>query len=129
MTPSDKQRAIRDLVVEHPQFTQTLNALERFHFPVKGGNPARGTLAAVIGDSRTGKTFATKHYASRFSTSVGETGRNRRRVRRCVPEGTAGGPTRFRRCLHVERSRRSAPGLTATRAVASGETGHFESDG
>lgn len=74
MTPSDKQRAIRDLVVEHPQFTQTIAALERFHFPVKGGLPARGTISAVIGDSRTGKTFATKKYASRFSTSVGETG-------------------------------------------------------
>lgn len=74
MTPSDKQRIIRDLVVEHPQFTQTIAALERFHFPVKGGLPARGTISAVIGDSRTGKTFATKKYASRFSTSVGETG-------------------------------------------------------
>ena len=74
MTPSDKQRAVRDLVVEHPQFTDTVAALERFHFPVKGGLPARGTIAAVIGDSRTGKTFATKHYASRFATSVGQTG-------------------------------------------------------
>ena len=73
MTPSDKQRIIRDLVVEHPQFTQTINALERFHFPVKGGLPARGTIAAVIGDSRTGKTFAVKKYASGFTTAMGET--------------------------------------------------------
>lgn len=74
MTPSDKQRAIRDLVVEHTQFTQTINALQRFHFPVNGGLPARGTISAVIGDSRTGKTFATKKYASQFSASVGEAG-------------------------------------------------------
>lgn len=74
MTPSDKQRAIRDLVVEHPQFTQTINALKRFHYPVNGGLPAKGTISAVVGDSRTGKTFATKRYASGFSISPGETG-------------------------------------------------------
>lgn len=91
MTPSDKQRAVRDLMVEHPQFTQTINALERFHFPVKGGLPARSTIAAVIGDSRTGKTFATKHYASRFSTSVGETGLIRPVVYVDMPPDGGGG--------------------------------------
>lgn len=74
MNVAEKQRRIRDLEIEHPQFTQTVNALERFHHPVQGGLPARGTIAAIIGDSRTGKTFATKKYASRFTSSVGETG-------------------------------------------------------
>lgn len=91
MTPSDKQRVIRNLVVEHPQFTDTVSALERFHYPVKGGLPARGTIAAVIGDSRTGKTFATKHYASRFSTSVGETGLIRPVVYVDMPPDGGGG--------------------------------------
>lgn len=91
MTPSDKQRAVRDLVVEHPQFTQTVSALERFHFPVKGGLPARGTIAAVIGDSRTGKTFASKHYASRFPTSVGQTGLIRPVVYVDMPPDGGGG--------------------------------------
>lgn len=74
MTPSDKQRRIRDLVINHPQFTDTVEALARFHFPVKGGLPSRGIVAVVIGDSRTGKTFGAKAYASRFPPSVEATG-------------------------------------------------------
>lgn len=91
MTASEKQKHIRDLVVTHPQFTQTLHALERFHFPVKGGLPARGTIAAVIGDSRTGKTFATKKYASQFPATVGETGLCRRVLYVDMPPEGGGG--------------------------------------
>ncbi len=91
MTPAEKQRLIRDLVVEHPQFTQSLGALERFHFPVKGGLPARGNIAALIGDSRTGKTFATKAYASRFSPSVGKTGVRRQVLYVDMPHEGGGG--------------------------------------
>lgn len=91
MTPSDKQRKIRDLVINHPQFTDTVEALERFHFPVKDGLPSRGVIAAVIGDSRTGKTFATKAYAERFQPSVGPTGVRRQVLYVDMPMDGGGG--------------------------------------
>ena len=91
MTRAERQRLIRDLVIEHPQYSQALSRFGSFHFPVKGGLPSRGTIAAVIGNSRTGKTFAAKAYAVRFPASAEETGVHRQVLYVDMPSEGGGG--------------------------------------
>jgi len=44
--------------------------------PVDDGLPRVGAISAIVGDSRTGKTYAVDRYARQFEPSVGETGVN-----------------------------------------------------
>ncbi len=74
LTLSERQRRIKSIVVTHYRFTEATNALSQFHYPVEGGDPDTGSLALLVGDSRTGKTFASKRYLNRFPSSIGETG-------------------------------------------------------
>lgn len=74
LTPAERQLRIRNIVVEHDRFLETIETLEEFHYPVKGGVHAVGSVSALIGDSRTGKSFAARKYAKRFPVQTGEAG-------------------------------------------------------
>ncbi len=73
-SPAKRQAIIRSITVEHDRYAEAVNALGEFHYPVKDGSHARGCVSALIGDSRTGKSFSTKRYATRFPTTVGDSG-------------------------------------------------------
>ena len=73
-TPAARQLHISNIVIEHTRFLEAFDGLGEFHFPVKGGLPSAGRIGALYGDSRAGKTFATKRYAKQFPVLAGETG-------------------------------------------------------
>jgi hypothetical protein len=73
-SPAERQAIIRNITVEHDRYAEAIGALEEFHYPIKGGAHASGSVAALIGDSRTGKSFSTRRYASRFPARVGRSG-------------------------------------------------------
>jgi len=72
MTPHEQQKKIRNIVIEHDRYIETTEAIGRFHYPVHGGVHSCGCITALIGESRAGKTFATKRYAQRFPAQEGE---------------------------------------------------------
>lgn len=74
LTRGERQYLTRKIVIEHARFKQAIEGIERFHRPVIGGLPDRGSLGVLIGDSRTGKTFAATRYLKNHPATVGETG-------------------------------------------------------
>lgn len=74
LTPAERQIRIRKITVEHDRYLEAVEGLAGFHYPVHGGVPSVGTLSAMFGDSRAGKTYAVTRYARRFEPTVGEGG-------------------------------------------------------
>jgi len=74
MTVIERQHQIQSIVIEHDRFQEVVDGLSSFHYPVRGGVHARGSVSALFGDSRAGKTFAVKRYVRRFPKKVGEGG-------------------------------------------------------
>jgi len=91
MSPAARQLQMRNIVIEHDRFLEAVGALRTFHMPVDEGVPSVATLSALIGDSRTGKTFATKRYARQFPAISGETGIIQRVVYVDMPMEGGGG--------------------------------------
>lgn len=73
-TTAERQAQIRSIVVEHDGYRAAFDSLAQFHRPVNGGLHSVGSLSVLLGDSRTGKTFATKRYAKQFPETIGEAG-------------------------------------------------------
>lgn len=65
---------MRKIVVEHESYVQAMDGIKHFHMPVDGGLPDFGSLGVLIGDSRTGKTFAAKRYVKQHPETVGPEG-------------------------------------------------------
>ena len=74
LTRGERQDLTKKIVIEHARFKQATDGIARFHRPVVGGLPDRGSLGVLIGDSRTGKTFAAERYRKKHPASVGESG-------------------------------------------------------
>jgi Bacterial TniB protein len=74
LSVTERQKLIRNIVVEHPRYLDAFNGLARLHRPVKGGLHTVNTLGMLVGDSRAGKTFAAKRYAKSHPETAGETG-------------------------------------------------------
>ena len=74
LTRGERQDLTRKIVIEHARFKHAIDGIARFHKPVVGGLPDRGSLGVLIGDSRTGKTFAAKRYLKTNPASVGDSG-------------------------------------------------------
>ena len=85
-----RQRQMETIFVDHDRHRLASAAIEQFHTPVKGGLPSRGKLAALIGDSRIGKTFAANRYASKFPSEIGQNGVKRKVV--VIDSPIEGGP-------------------------------------
>ena len=73
-TPGERQQRIRDIFVDHPNHQQATKALKRFYMPVDGGIPSRGSICALIGKSRTGKSFAANDIVAAHEPHVGQDG-------------------------------------------------------
>lgn len=73
-TPGERQQRIRDIFVDHPNHQQATKALKRFYMPVEGGIPSRGNICALIGKSRTGKSFAANELVAAHKPRVGQDG-------------------------------------------------------
>ncbi|MBV7259353.1 TniB family NTP-binding protein [Erythrobacter crassostreae] len=73
-SPGERQQLIRDIFVDHPNHQQATKALKHFHMPVEGGIPSRGNICALIGQSRTGKSFAANEIVAAHGPRVGQDG-------------------------------------------------------
>lgn len=73
-TPGERQQRIRDIFVDHPIHQEATKALKRFYMPVEGGIPSRGSICALIGQSRTGKSFAANDIVAAHEPRVGQDG-------------------------------------------------------
>lgn len=73
-TPGERQKHIRNIFVDHPNHQQATKALSRFYMPVQGGIHSRGSICALIGPSRTGKSFAANDIVTAHLPRVGQDG-------------------------------------------------------
>ena len=72
--PGERQQRIKDIFVDHPNHQLATNALQRFYMPVEGGIPSRGSICALIGQSRTGKSFAANDIVAAHEPKLGQDG-------------------------------------------------------
>tara|TARA_R100000365_G_C2745358_1_gene74200 strand:+ start:878 stop:1774 length:897 start_codon:yes stop_codon:yes gene_type:complete len=72
--PGQRQQRIRDIFVDHPIHHEATKALKRFYMPVAGGIHSRGSICALIGQSRTGKSFAANEIVVGYKSQVGQDG-------------------------------------------------------
>ncbi|GJE54876.1 TniB family NTP-binding protein [Methylobacterium thuringiense] len=72
--PAERQNILKNLFVDHDRFQQTTDAIARFHMPVNGGVHDVGSLFALAGDPRTGKSHALERYADRYPVVRGKDG-------------------------------------------------------
>lgn len=72
--PGERQKHIRNIFVDHPNHQQATKALNRFYMPVEGGIHSRGSICALIGPSRTGKSFAANDIVAAHLPRVGQDG-------------------------------------------------------
>lgn len=98
-SPAERQSLIRSIVIEHDRFSETVDAIGRFHMPVRGGLHSVGCLSAVIGDSRAGKSFAADRYSRRFPAVIGPAGMETPVLYVDMPMKGAGGPRAILECL------------------------------
>jgi hypothetical protein len=75
MPASDRQSLIDKMFVSHDRFELAFTGIERFHFPVTGGSPAAGALGLLMGDTRTGKSYAGQRYAKKHPHVDGPAGK------------------------------------------------------
>lgn len=73
-TPGERQRRIMNIFVDHSNHQQATGALKRFYMPVDGGIPSRGNICALIGASRTGKSYAANEIMAAFPPEIGSDG-------------------------------------------------------
>jgi len=59
-----RQRMVNDLIVKYPVFNTGYDIIKDNHFPVQGGLPGEGTVGAMLGESRTGKSAVCKYYTA-----------------------------------------------------------------
>ncbi|MGA0594269.1 ATP-binding protein [Enterovirga sp. CN4-39] len=76
----EKQLIIKNLFVGHDRFSEATEQVRRFHMPVDGGVNDTGSLFALAGESRAGKSYVLKRYAAGFPVERGEEGLVRRVV-------------------------------------------------
>lgn len=74
---AERQEIAKTIVIDHDRYRDIINFLKRRHKPVDGGVPDYGTIGVVFGDTRSGKTFAQKHYADRYPSVTTEFGLKR----------------------------------------------------
>lgn len=86
---AERQAIVKNMFIGHDRFDEATRAIAEFHMPVAGGTHDTGSLFALAGCSRAGKTFTLKRYASGFPSYAGETGIVRPVVYVEMPVGTS----------------------------------------
>ncbi len=71
---STRQWMINNLIVKYPVFLEGYDIIAENHFPVEDGVPGRGTVGAMLGESRTGKTAVCKYYSAMHPPTYDEEG-------------------------------------------------------
>lgn len=74
---ADRQIAMENIFVDHANHQVATAAIKRFFTPVEGGRPSRGNISALIGESRTGKTYAASEIFAANQPTVGADGLKR----------------------------------------------------
>lgn len=74
LSPLARQWAVKRLIVKYPVFNTGYSMVAQNHFPVAGGSHARGTVGAMLGESRTGKTAVCSYYAAMHPPTFDEEG-------------------------------------------------------
>lgn len=92
LSPAGRQAVIKAIVIKHDRYRETIEGLRAFHHPVKGGLHSTGCLSALIGDARTGKSFATDRYVRQHPPKLGERGKIMPVVYADMPIEGVGGP-------------------------------------
>lgn len=73
-TPGERQKRIRNIFVDHLNHQQATKALNHFYMPVENGIHSRGSICALFGPSRTGKSFAANDIVAAHEPRVGQDG-------------------------------------------------------
>lgn len=92
LSPAGRQAIIRGIVIKHDRYRETIEGLRRFHHPVRGGLHSTGCLSALIGDARSGKSFATNRFVQQHPQRLGESGKIIPVVYADMPIEGVGGP-------------------------------------
>jgi hypothetical protein len=79
-----------NIFVDHANHQSATKAIKRFYKPVEGGIHSRGNICALIGESRTGKTYAASEVLSECQPEVGADGIKRKIL--LVDSPIEGGP-------------------------------------
>lgn len=74
----ERQIAMANIFVDHANHQVATTAIKRFYMPVDGGLHSKGNISALIGESRTGKTYAANEIFAAHQPIAGEDGLKRR---------------------------------------------------
>ncbi len=64
LPPVRRQWMIKNLIVRYPVFNEGFEMIARNHYPVDGGDHGTGTVGALLGESRAGKTAICSFYTA-----------------------------------------------------------------
>jgi hypothetical protein len=70
----ERQMLIKNIFVQHDRFNEAFAAIRRAHYPVIGGEPDYGSISALVGESRAGKSYAARRYMKKYPAIVGDGG-------------------------------------------------------
>ncbi|EDL48241.1 hypothetical protein [Erythrobacter sp. SD-21] len=73
-TIAERQTKMNDSFVEHANHQEATRAIQRFHKPVEGGLHGRGSICALIGESRPGKTYGASEILRHNEAQIGADG-------------------------------------------------------
>ncbi|WP_183904774.1 TniB family NTP-binding protein [Rhizobium sp. BK008] len=71
---TDRQRMVENLLVKYAVFNTGLQIIKSNHMPVNGGQHAKGTVGAMLGASRTGKSSVCEYYAAAYPPTLDDEG-------------------------------------------------------
>jgi hypothetical protein len=73
-SPARRQWMVERLLVSYAVFKEGYAMIADNHRPVDNGTQGKGTIAAIIGDSHTGKTWICKSYTSKYPPHYDDVG-------------------------------------------------------
>ncbi|EJZ17284.1 ATP-binding protein [Rhizobium sp. Pop5] len=71
---AQRQWMIDNLIVKYAVFNNGFDMLKSNHVPVEDGDHGRGTVGAMLGTSRTGKSAICRYYAAQFPATYDDEG-------------------------------------------------------
>lgn len=75
---AERQLKQNSIFVDHANHQEATSAIRRFYKPVDGGLHGRGNICALIGESRTGKSYSASEIVSQNQPEIGANGIKRR---------------------------------------------------
>ena len=71
---AERQIKSESIFVGHAKHEAATTAIQRFYMPIEGGIHSRGSICALIGPSRTGKTYAASKVFAQHQPKIGADG-------------------------------------------------------